>query len=93
MENYEKCWLHYFTCKSREDPESSRIPTAPGKLGAMFSSGNKEPGNQFKSFICKHADPSNLGRCLLEDNEDHLHQFGSLNNCISELQQQVHAQR
>ena len=52
-----------------------------------------------------HADPSNLGRSLLEGNKDHLlnqaraemmkheHQVESLNNCISELQQQTYAQR
>ena len=46
-----------------------------------------------------------LGRFLLEGNKDHLlsqtkskllkqeHQVGSLNNCISELQQQAYAQR
>ena len=61
-------------------------------------------GNQLKSSIFKCADPSNLGRSLLEGNKDHLfsqakselmrqeHQVGSLNNCISELQQQAHAQ-
>ena len=71
----------------------------------MFSSGNKEPGNQFKSSFCKHVDPSNLGTSLLEGNKDHLlsqarselmrqdHQVGSFNNCISELQQQACAQR
>ena len=48
-------------------------------------------------LFSKTADPSNLGRSLLEGNEDHLlsqakselmrqeHQVGSLNNCISEL--------
>ena len=53
----------------------------------------------------KHADPSNLGRSLLEGIKDHLlsqarselmrqeHQVGVLNNCISELQQQAYAQR
>ena len=46
-------------------------------------------------LFSKNADPSNLGRSLLESNEDHLlnparsglmrqeHQVGSLNNCIS----------
>ena len=69
------------------------------------SSGSKEPGNHFKSSVFKHADPSNLGRSPLEGNKDHLlsqtrsdlmkqeHQAGSLNNCISELQQQTYAQR
>ena len=71
----------------------------------MFSVGSEEPGNQFKSSVFKHADPSNLVRSLLEGNEDHLlsqarselmkqeHQVESLNNCISELQQQTYAQR
>ena len=52
-----------------------------------------------------HADPSNLERSLLEGNKDHLlsqdktelmrqeHQVGSLNNWISELQQQGYGQR
>ena len=53
----------------------------------------------------KFADPLNLGRFLLEGNKDHLlsqarveimkqeHQVESLNNCISQLQQQTYAQR
>ena len=84
---------------------SSQEPRASVKPAAMFSSGNQEPGNQFKSSIFKNADPSNLGRSLLEGNKDHLlsqvrfelvkaeHQVGSLNDCISELQQQAFAQR
>ena len=76
-----------------------------GKLAALFSSGNEEPGNQLKSSIFKNADPSNLGRSLIEGNKDHLlsqarselvrqeHQVGSLNDCISELQQHAVAQR
>ena len=84
---------------------SPQEPRATGKLAAMFSSGNEELGNQFKCSIFKNADPSNLGRSLLEGNKDHLlsqarselmrqeHQVGFLNNCISELQQQAHAQR
>ena len=52
----------------------------------------------------KHADPSKLGRSLLEGNKDHLlsqarselmrqeHQVGSLKSCINELQQQAYAQ-
>ena len=71
----------------------------------MFSSGSQEPGNELMSSIYKHADPSNLGRSLLEGNKDHLlsqarseltkqeHQVGSLNNCIGELRQQTNAQR
>ena len=77
----------------------------PRKLAAMFSLGSEEQGNQFKSSVFKHADQSNLGRSLLEGNKDHLlsqarselmrqeHQVESLNNCISELQQQTCAQR
>ena len=84
---------------------SSQEPRAPGKPAAMFSSRSEEPGNQFKSSTFKHADPSNLGRSLLEGNKDRLlsqarselvkqeHQVGSLNYCISELQQQAYAQR
>ena len=52
----------------------------------------------------KYADPSKLGRSLLEGNEDHLlsparsermrqeHQVGSLKSCINELQQQAYVQ-
>ena len=52
----------------------------------------------------KYADPSKLGRSLLEGNKDHLlsqarselmkqeHQVGSLNSCNNELQQQAYAQ-
>ena len=59
----------------------------------MFSSRSKEPRNLIKSAVFKHADPSNLGRSLLESIKDHLlnqarcdlmkqeHQVGSLNNC------------
>ena len=91
--------------QSREDCESSRMPIAPEKPAAMFSSGNEEPGNHFKSSIFNNADPLNLGRSLIEGNTDHLlsqarselmrqeHQVGALINCISELQQQAYAQR
>ena len=84
---------------------SSQEPSARVKPAALFSSGNEEPGNQFKSSIFKNADPSNVGRSLLEGNKDHLlsqasselmtqeHQVGSLNDCFSELHQQAHAQR
>ena len=75
-----------------------------GKPAALFSLGN-EPGNQFKSSVFKNADPPNVGRSLLEGNKDHLlsqakselmiqeHQVGSLNNCISVLQQHAYCQR
>ena len=55
--------------------------------------------------VFKNADPSNVGRSLLEGNEDHLprqasselmrqeHQVGSLNNCFRELQQHAYARR
>ena len=57
---------------------SSQEPRASGKLAAMFSSGNKEPGNLIKSSVFKHADPSNLGRSLLEGNNDHSAQSGKI---------------
>ena len=47
---------------------SSQEPSAPGKPAAMFSLGSEEPGNQFRSSVFKHADPSNLERSLLEGN-------------------------
>ena len=71
---------------------SSQEPRATGKPAAMFSSGNEEPRIQLKSSIFKNADTSDLGRSLLEGNEDHLlsqaksehtrqeHEVGSLNN-------------
>ena len=51
---------------------SSQGPRASGKPAAMFSSGSQEPGNQVNSSIFNNAHPSNLGRSLLEGNEDHL---------------------
>ena len=83
----------------------SQEPRASGKPAAMFSSGGEGPENRFKISVSKDADPANLGRSLLEGNEDHLlfqarselmkkeHQFESLNNCIQWLQQQTYAQR
>ena len=77
-------------------PSSCQEPSAPGKPAALFSIRSEEPENQFKSSVFKNADPSNLGRFLLEGNKDHLlsqakserkrqeHQVGSLNKCISE---------
>ena len=74
-------------------------------MDALFSPRRDEPENQFESSLLKYADPSNLERSLLEGNEDHLlnqarselmrqkHQVGSLNDCISELQQLSYAQR
>ena len=47
---------------------SSQEPRAMEKPGAMFSSGNEEPGNQLKSSIFKNADPSSLRRSLVERN-------------------------
>ena len=64
---------------------SSQEPRAHGKPDAMFSSGSKEPGNQFKSSIFKNADPSNWGRSLFEGNKDHL-----LSQARSELMRQEH---
>ena len=67
------------------------------RLGNLLQCFYQEPGNQVKSSIFKNADPSNVGRSLLEGNKDHLlsqarselmrqePQGGSLNNCISEL--------
>ena len=83
---------------------SSQEPRASGKPDAVFSSRSDEPGNPFESSLFKYADPSKLGRSLLEGNKDHLlsqarselmrqgHQGGSLNSCINELQQQAYAQ-
>ena len=83
---------------------SSQKPSAPGNFAALFSSGSQEPGNQFKSSIFKHVDPSKLGKYLQEGYKDHLlsqarselmrqeHQVGSLNSCINKLQQQAFAQ-
>ena len=78
---------------------SSHEPRASGKLDALFSSRTDEPGNQFESSMFKFADPSNLGRSLLEVTKDHLselmkqeHQVGSLNSCINEHQQQAYDQ-
>ena len=51
---------------------SSQERRASGKSAAMSSSGSAEPRNQFKSSIFKNADPSNVGRSLLEGIEDHL---------------------
>ena len=51
---------------------SSEEPRAYGKPDAMFSSGSEEPGNQFNRSMLENADPSNLGRSLLEGNKDHL---------------------
>ena len=84
---------------------SSQEPSALEKPAALFSFGNEEPENLFKSSVPQNADPSNVGRSLLEGNRDHLltqakselmreeHQVEPLNNCISELQQQIYAQK
>ena len=83
--------------QSQQGCESSRIPIAPVKPVALFSSGSEEPGNQFKSSVFKIADPSNLKRSLLEGNKDHLlnqakfelsrqeQQVGSLNTIRPEI--------
>ena len=69
-----------------------------------FHQGATNLGNQLEVLV-QNADPSKLGRSLLEGNQDHLlnqarselkkqgHQVGSLNRCINELQQQDNAQR
>ena len=73
-------------------------------LAATYSSGmrNRELNSR---VLFKNADPSNLGRSLLEGNKDHLlsqarsellrkeHQVGSLNDCTSELQQQAYDEK
>ena len=64
---------------------SSQEPRASGKFAAMFSSRIQESGNQFKEFCFQNADPSNLGRSLLEGNKDHL-----LNQARFELMKQEH---
>ena len=51
---------------------SSQEPRASGKPDAVFSSRSDEPGNQFESSMFKYADPSKLGRSLLEGDKDHL---------------------
>ena len=53
--------------QGREDYESSRMPIAPGKLAALFSFGNEDP---FNNSVFRNADPSNVGRSLLEGNKD-----------------------
>ena len=98
--------------QNREDYEPSRIPIATVKPAALLqerganakrtqADTREEPGDHFKSSVFRNADPTNVGRSLLEGNKDHLlsqakselmrqeHQVGSLNNCISELQQQA----
>ena len=45
---------------------SFQEPSAPGKTAALFSFGSEEPGNQFKSSVFKHADPSII--CLVKQN-------------------------
>ena len=64
---------------------SSQEPSALEKPAALFSSGNEEPGNQFKSSVFENADPSSLGRSLIEGNKDHLH-----SQTRSELMRQEH---
>ena len=51
---------------------SSQEPRASWKPDAVFSSRSDEPGNQFESSMFKYADPSKLGRSLLEGDKDHL---------------------
>ena len=82
---------------------SSQEPRAPGNLLQCFHQVAKNHQNQFNSSVFKNADPSNLGRSLLQGNKDHLlsqaraeitkqeHQVESLNNCIVELQQHAYA--
>ena len=51
---------------------SSQEASARAKPAATLSLESEETGNQFKSSVFKHADPSNLGRSLPECNKDHL---------------------
>ena len=51
---------------------SSQEPRASGKPDALFSSRSDEPGNQLEGSMFTFADPSKLGRSLLEGNKDHL---------------------
>ena len=65
---------------------------------------NLETSSKVFFFLKKYADPSKLGRTLLEGSTDHLlsqarsklmkqeHQVGPLKSCINEVQQQAHAQ-
>ena len=86
--------------------DSSQETRASGKLAAMFFARKRGTRKHNQEFYFqkkkkKNANPSNLGRSLLEGNKDHLLgqarsdlmkqelQVESLNNCISELQQQV----
>ena len=80
---------------------SSREPRVSGKPDAMFSFDSEptlntflrrnrgnELGDQFESSVhsvFRFADPSNVGRSLLEGNKDHL-----LNQARSELVKQEH---
>ena len=100
---------------------SSRDLEVSGKRDAVFSCHSEssqntfserdrsnEPGNHFESgvhSVFRFADPSNVGKSLLDGNKDHLpnqarselmrqeHQVGFLFHCISELQQHACAQR
>ena len=70
--------------------------------------GSNQPGNRFESggrSVFRFADTANVGKSLLDGNEDHLlnqarseimkqeHQVESLNSCVNELQQHAYAQR
>ena len=100
---------------------SSRDLEVSGKPEAVFSCHSEssqitfserdvsnEPRNRFESgvrSVFRFADPANVGKSLLDGNEDHLlnqarselmkqeHQVGSLNICIDELQPQAYVQR
>ena len=100
---------------------SSRDLEVSGKPDAVFSCHSEssqntfserdrsnEPGNRFESSFhpdFRFADMANIGKSLLDWNEDHLlnqarsellkqeHQVKSLDNCVDELQEQAHAQR
>ena len=85
MENYEKLLASPLYFHNREDYESSPMPIATGKLAALFSFRNEESGDQFKGSVSRNADLSNVGRSLLEGNQDHLP-----SQAKSELMRQEH---
>ena len=75
---------------------SSQEPRAAGKCAAMFSSGHEEPENLPRQIL--EGLLLKATKIIAQSRQDvnvmgQKHQVGSLNNCISELQQQTYAQR
>ena len=78
--------------------------TSVWETGCSVFIRERRTGKPVREFYLKYADPSKLGRPLLEGNKDHLlsqarseltmqeHQVGSFKSCINELQQQGCAQ-